>query len=400
MTGAERRSLRHSLRTLLRANYAYMFLSELKFAYAIYTAYFSLQGLSAATIGILLAVWSASTVVFELPSGALSDRFNRRTLLILSPLFKGACFVVWVLADGTEWLYGLGFVFWALSYSLMSDTKEAVVFEHVHAARFGRVYEKVIGRDRAFQEAGAWSGLFLGGFIAFVNMELAIWMSVVPLVIASVVALRLTDARDVQTKGHAKDRPSYFQNFVNAAREFRQRLRLRFLALYMALGVNLLWVYEEFYLLFFLAVSLPIWAFGAVGVWIGVIRIVLSLYAHRLKAIGPLGYAAPAVAGVLLVIAGIDNALWVLIPFLSFFAVMAPVEILVTASFQKSMGGESRATTTSAASVLVELISVMLLMAVGVVIDALGVLPAYQVGGCVFSFSPPGPFGRSGRDWP
>ena len=97
---------------------AYIFLGELTFAYAIYTAYFSLQGLSAATIGILLAVWSASTVVFELPSGALSDRFNRRTLLILSPLFKGACFIAWVLADGTVWLYGLGFMFWALSYAL------------------------------------------------------------------------------------------------------------------------------------------------------------------------------------------------------------------------------------------------------------------------------------------
>ena len=228
------------------------------------------------------------------------------------------------------------------------------MFEHVHAARFGRVYEKVIGRDRAFQEAGAWSGLVLGGFIAFVNMELAIWMSVVPLIMASVVALRLTDARDVQTEDHAKERPSYLQNFVNAAHEFRHRPRLRFLALYMALGVNLLWVYEEFYQLFFLAVSLPIWAFGLVGVWIGVIRIVLSLQAHRLKAFGPLGYVAPAVAGVLLVSAGVDNALWVLIPFLNFFAVMAPAEILVTASFQKSMGGESRATTTSAASVLIE----------------------------------------------
>ena len=87
MVGAERRDQRRGLRTLLRANYAYIFLHELTFAYAIYVAYFSLQGLSAATIGILVAFWSASAVVSELPSGALSDRFNRRTLLMFAPLF-------------------------------------------------------------------------------------------------------------------------------------------------------------------------------------------------------------------------------------------------------------------------------------------------------------------------
>ena len=47
-------------------------------------------GLTAAEISALFAIWSLSTVIVEVPTGVLADRFSRRRLLVAGPLVAGA----------------------------------------------------------------------------------------------------------------------------------------------------------------------------------------------------------------------------------------------------------------------------------------------------------------------
>ena len=77
-----------NLQRFLNRYYAYLFLFDAMLCYAVYTALFELRGLSFTQIGALLAFWSLSAIVLELPSGALSDRFDRRWLLVAAPLAK------------------------------------------------------------------------------------------------------------------------------------------------------------------------------------------------------------------------------------------------------------------------------------------------------------------------
>lgn len=381
-----RQARRRDIQRFLRANYTYAFLYDFILGYAIYTAYMSLQGLSATTIGLLLAVWSASAIIFELPSGALSDRFDRRVLLVLSPLIKATCFILWALADDSVWMYAGGFVAWSLAESLKSGTKDAVFYEHIHRVGLGRTYDKRMGRDKAFYEAGAWTGLFLGGFVAAYDMELSLWLSVAPLVMASIAGFWLTDVRNQARPLEAPETESpdpipYRQHFTNAAREFRTRPRLRALALYLCFGVTVLWVMEEFVQLVYLAVELPIWAFGAVGVALGVMRVFLTLNAYRLRAVPHVFALAPVGAGVLLALVGLSDTLIVLVPLILAAAVFAPAEVLAEADFQKAMEGQSRATTTSGLNVGIELVAVVMLAVMGWLIERVGVLSAYQIGG-------------------
>ena len=117
-----------SLNRFMRVGYGYAFLFDFCLAYAIYTALFSLEGLGVDQIGILLAFWSVTAVILELPSGALSDWLDRRLLLVIAPLFKALTFGVWALADGNFWLYGLGFLFWSIGQALYSGTFEALLY--------------------------------------------------------------------------------------------------------------------------------------------------------------------------------------------------------------------------------------------------------------------------------
>lgn len=91
---------------------------------------------------MLLAVWSASAFLLEVPSGAWADLLDRRRLLIASGLVYASAFGVW-LAWPTFWGFLLGFVLWSLSDAMHSGTWEAYLFDQLRArgdsARYARI---------------------------------------------------------------------------------------------------------------------------------------------------------------------------------------------------------------------------------------------------------------------
>lgn len=334
----------------------------------------------------MLAVWSVSGLLFELPSGALADRFDRRLLLVLSPLIKAICFALWAMAEGQPWMFALGFIFWSFGQSLYSGTKEAVLYEQAHGARFGRGYDKLVGREWAFYEAGGMIGASAGGLMTLISPEFTMWMSVVPLIAASVVATALKDVRahhrSNDEEAPADDqRDSYMQNFRNAVTEITTRPRLRFLIFYIGIGVILLAVFDEYEQLLYLAINIPLWAFGFVGAAFGLMTILVSSHAYRIKRLAVVGWLFPVAAGLSLLSFGAVSSLFALIPLAIAHAFMIPVDVLARAEFQKSMGGKSRATTTSALNLFIEAVALVLLLIVGLLIEIMGIARAYQIGG-------------------
>ncbi len=51
--------------------------------YPLYLLYFENKGMSVQQISALLAIWSVSVVLLEVPSGVMADRLSRRRLIIM-----------------------------------------------------------------------------------------------------------------------------------------------------------------------------------------------------------------------------------------------------------------------------------------------------------------------------
>lgn len=359
----------------LRAYYAYVFLIDFILGYAIYTAYFSLSGLGIWDIALLFIFWSIVAAIFEIPSGALSDHLDRRWLLIAAPLIKAGAFALWAVANGDFALFALGFLVWSFSGSLVSGSKEALLYEHMEAADAAEDYDRVLGRDRALQAISAGIAMVLGGFVGHVSMEAALWLALPPLFLAAIIAIWLPDIR---TKAEQPtDRPHYLSHFVEAAREFRAEPALRFVTGYLVLGVMLFYVLEEFDPLYYLAVGVPIWAFGLVGVLAIAAYAYASVMAHRLAGYRAGGWLFPLASGLCLLTAGLANSMWLLIPLMTAYIFIAPPLILAETKFQQVMGGASRATTTSAMVFFHCVASIFMCVAIGLVADAFGILTAY-----------------------
>lgn len=74
--------------------YYYKFMSHCLPIYAFYTLLFIERGMSISEIAILVSLWSGFSILFEIPSGILADRWSRRNMLVIALFVEGLCFFI------------------------------------------------------------------------------------------------------------------------------------------------------------------------------------------------------------------------------------------------------------------------------------------------------------------
>ncbi|TQM29493.1 MFS transporter [Nocardia bhagyanarayanae] len=119
--------------------------------YALYALLFAEHGLNTAQISSLLALWSITAFVLEVPSGAWADTVSRRGLLILSGVLVLGAFTLWTVAPSYPG-FAIGFVLWGVSSALESGTFEALIYDDLVARGESGVYPRIMGYARAAAE--------------------------------------------------------------------------------------------------------------------------------------------------------------------------------------------------------------------------------------------------------
>ena len=377
--------------------YAHVFFYDFIFGYAIFPAYFQLKGASPEMIGALLAVWAACIILFEVPAGLLADIADRRVLLCLAPLVKAVCFVIWVFADGQAIFYFVGIAFWSLASALRSGTKEALLYEHIVVSDQIHRYTSILGRERAFQESATLAGAALGGLIASHNLELAFWVSIVPLVLCAVAAGFVADIRSVRVTS-ADFSPMRTAGLLKSTlSEYLSKPEVRYVTLYVALCVTFLGTLEDFNQLFLLAIGMPVWSIGLIIAGIGIARLTLAYHASLFERFPATGWLSPFICGGALLITGFLPPVYALAAMVSAFVLVAPLVVLTMSRFQKTLDSASRATTTSVMSAFMEGLSVVFNLGIAFLFSQLSVVKAYQAGGVYLLLFAVWEFSRRGR---
>jgi MFS family permease len=367
-------------RRFLRRYYLAHFWYDFIFAYAIYTLYFSLRGMSVLDISLLITWWSITAMAFEVPSGALADAWSRRKLLALSPLIKALCFVTWFFAGGQFWLFALGFLLWSIGGSLRSGTSEALLWDTLTHHGKQDDYEQVLGRRQFYFHTGLAISTVSGGLIAAYRVDWAILLSVIPLLFSAAAALGLEDAPKVKSTGEVR----YFEHLRLALREMRSNRVLLFLVI----GLWLLpfSTLEEYDQLYYQLVKLPVAAFGVVAFTGSMLSALTARWAYRMKHADTALYALPLAGAALLVLVWRLPSIPMLSLLLLSYSLAVPVRVLLESRIQHAIVGVSRATVTSTVVLLVEL--PQLALAFGFIGKAWGLTALYLASAImVFTFA-------------
>ena len=164
------------------------FFNDLMPIYPLYLLYIESKGLTVQQISALLAIWSVSVVILEIPTGVMADRWSRRNLIRLGSLCRAACYFVWIFSDRFE-LFALGFILWGVGEAFISGAEEALLFDSLKQKGQQERFEVYLGKGRFLSGVGKILAAVSGGLIGtYLGMQWALLLSMTSGLISAGIA--------------------------------------------------------------------------------------------------------------------------------------------------------------------------------------------------------------------
>lgn len=147
-------------------------------------------------VSSLFVVWSVTSFVCEVPSGAWADTVDRRLLLVLSGLVYAAGFSVWILFPSYLG-FAAGFVLWGLSSAMMSGTFESLLYTALRERRAESQYPRIVGwAHSAAMTANLVATVSAAPLVALGGFGLVAWTSVAIALVQTGLAATLPGSPD------------------------------------------------------------------------------------------------------------------------------------------------------------------------------------------------------------
>ncbi len=319
------------------------FLTGLVFWYGIEKLFMQHVGIDAVGIGIVSAMSLVTTIVLDIPSGMIADRWSRKKLLMLGIVFLALSTVLAVTSHGHLWLYIASYVCYGCYLVCISGTYQALTYDILHEEGRAKDYTKIMGREYAAFLIGAAVANALSGFIATISITLPFWLTLIPCALNMLLLAHITEPTF-----HKKEQQERFVRQVRgAAHAIVHVAVLRCLAIiWCAMAVSEVFKqdFSQLYMLQFTgsAVFLGfLWAGYAVAWALG------STLAHRLK--DHLGKILIAMF-CLTIALGLVHSVWGLVLFMLQAVLAAAVFVLIETQVQDATPSAVRASILSVLS--------------------------------------------------
>ena len=369
-----------SLKIFTRLFYTYQLFRDFILIYAVDKLFLIYRGIELYQIAILIAFWSLSTTLLEIPTGALADKWSRKNMLVLSAIFRSLCYVTWFFGSNF-WLFLLGFAFRTVSGTFESGTLEAYVFDFLRQKRKEEEFEKIWGRGQASLTIGIAIALSLGGFLSTYSYELVVALSALSPLFTMATSLLFPQVYPVTLIGE-KSYLSILKDGIKKA--FSNTLLVR-VFLYSAIVYAALGMLDEYD-----QVMLSSWfnmPNSFIGIWLATamgISSLSGLYAHKLKNMGwKLLNTMAVVTGILLIMISLSNSPLLLGTFLLFWTFSVLINVLTQGVIQREIPSEERATITSVNSLITETGAVILGLIFGFIANRYGIQIGYGFYGLI-----------------
>ncbi len=177
-------------------NIPIIFLTEviggMLFFLPILALYFEKSLFSITNVAIIFAVESICIVLFEIPTGAITDLFGRKKSIILAHIFVLVS-LVFLSIGGSMTIFILYAILNAFARSLTSGTYSAFVYDTLKEEGKEKHFKKIFGTLLAFWPLGASIGSIIGGYLANISLSLPVLATFIPIFVAFILTLFLKE---------------------------------------------------------------------------------------------------------------------------------------------------------------------------------------------------------------
>jgi MFS family permease len=329
----------------IRKIYWYRIFNDFMLIYPLYSVMFAQRGhLDTFQISTLLIIWAAGSLLFELPTGVLADRYSRRTLLAVGQLIRGAGYALWLVWPSYIG-FAIGLIMWGIGGALDSGTFQALVYDELKAQNQEDNYVKIMGRSESIAMfVGLGATLLASPVLKGFGYGGVVGASVAATVVAAFVAASLPDKKrqkEVET-------PSYGRIFKEAVHEVAHNSRvLQFIGFGVLLG-TLFGVMDEYASLFLRFEGVTNYFIPLVSAAMFLPSIVVGFVAHKFAKLPSLAFMLMILlSGAALFAAGKLLGIGSIIGFATFLLLTKVSMIVFDAKLQHGIRGHTRSTITS-----------------------------------------------------
>lgn len=354
------------MKKFLAKIYAFKFFDDFVLIYPLYAVMFTDFSMEPWQVATLLAVWSTTTFLLEVPSGVWADKYSRKNILFVGQLIRSLGYASWLLFPNF-WGFLVGFVLWGTKSALTSGTFQALIYDELKLFNREKEFTKILGRTKTISFIAILIASALASPSILLGYPFVLALSSIAVLIAGIIIATLPTAQKVEST-HEKEYFSLLKEGLIGVFKNAVVFRLvMFLSLAFALGGAL----DEYWTIFANEAGLPKYGLGLfLGLMSGT-QGIASFIAHRFeKRTNKFFYLLFMLNGLLLFTAGyLFNvpALLLLIAFSFFFTI---IQVVFEGRLQHSIPSTTRATISSVSGFLTEMGVLVVYFSFGVIAQA------------------------------
>jgi len=289
--------------------FAFKFLADFWVLVPILVPFYKTNGMSATQILTIQAAFSLSQLLFEIPSGYLSDVIGRRKTLIAAAglMFVGICLYAF---SGTFWWFVAAELLLGVAGALRSGTDSALLFDTLQEMNLEGRYKFFEGRAEFWCRTGTAVSSIAGGFLgAWVTLRLPFYVNMATALCMVFIALSL---REPVRKRLPQGNP--FVNILKISRYSITHAPLLKVMLYAGIigstGVTAIWGY----FLFYEKAGLPLYWYGVIFAALQMASAFGARHSHAfVHRIGEKAcYTLVAFSGAVFICFGLTDSLWLI----------------------------------------------------------------------------------------
>ncbi|NCS32362.1 MFS transporter [bacterium] len=357
--------------------YAYKFFDDFVLIYPLYAVMFTDFSMQPWQVGVLLGVWSVTSLLFEVPSGVWADMYSRKNILFLGQLIRVVGYAIWLLYP-TFWGFAAGFVLWGIKSALTSGTFQALIYDELIRLKQEQQFTKVYGRAKTLSFIAIVCASLGASFAIHYGYQVVLLLSCFSVVVSGFAVLQLPQVPIIQST-HEKEYFSLLKEGVKNITNNKVILKIvMFLAFVLSLGGAL----DEYWPIFAHEVHLPDTGLGILLAIISGVQACASYVAYKFSQRSNMFfYALFTLNGIFLFCAAYIFEMWVLIFLVIFGFLFTIVQIVFEGKLQDIIESATRATVSSINGFLTE-VGVII---VYVLFGAVSQVSTYQIGFIFFA---------------
>ena len=182
--------------------------------------FFIQNGLSLLQIGLLESIFHGTSLLCEIPSGMLADRFSYKTNLYLARLSSIGSSILILFGQGNFWIYAIAMMVNAWSYNFDSGTSTAFLYDSAVEAGQKDRYLQISSFLSGVAEVTRTLGTVVAGF--FIHGALA-WTYLIAIVLSLLSILLIFLMKEPESKSGERNHLTIKRILVVVKQEWQEK---------------------------------------------------------------------------------------------------------------------------------------------------------------------------------